>query len=103
MPHGVPVRLASHDDGYGGGHEVNSSQESRNIGRIISSGPSTARRGKGAGMDYPVLVNHSKPLIGRPDPDGHEKEDANPCKGGRETPQEQGRPQSRPARTTAER
>src|SRR5437879_9372010 len=61
MAHGVPVRLASHDDGDGGGHAVNSFRESKNIGRIIGSAQTSARRGKGAGMDYPVLVNLGKP------------------------------------------
>src|SRR6266436_7295496 len=100
VPHGIPVRLASHNDGYRGGHEVNSSQESRNIGRIISSGPSAARRGKGAGMDYPVLVNHGKPLIGKPDPDEHEKEAAGARTGGCKTQPAPGGPQSRPAQAT---
>src|SRR5262249_60400880 len=49
MPHGIPVRLASHDNCYRGGHEINSSRESRNIGRIIGSGPSAARRWQGSG------------------------------------------------------
>src|SRR6202048_2539451 len=60
--HGVPVRLASHDDGDGGGHTVNSFRESKNIGRIIGSAQASARRGKGAGMDYPVLGKRGKPL-----------------------------------------
>src|ERR1700716_4614460 len=62
MAHGVPVGLASHDDRDGDGHKVNSFRESKNIGRIIRSAQSTARRGKGTGMDYPVLVNRGKPL-----------------------------------------
>src|SRR6266480_4375780 len=61
MAHGPPVGLASHDDGYWRGHTVNSFRESKNIGRIIGSAQSSARRGKGAGMDYPVLVNPGKP------------------------------------------
>ena len=64
MAHGVPVRLASHDDGDWGGHTVNSFRESKNIGRIIRSAQGSARRGKGAGMDYPVLVNPGKPSEG---------------------------------------
>src|SRR5258708_38359416 len=64
MAHGIPVRLASHDDGDGGGHTVNSFRESKNIGRIIGSAQASARRGKGAGMDYPVLVNLGKPSQG---------------------------------------
>src|SRR5579859_2676618 len=60
VPHGLPVGLASHDDGDGSGHRVNSSQESKNIGRIIGSGPMSARRGKGAGMHYPVLAKSGK-------------------------------------------
>src|SRR6202035_5645927 len=65
MAHGVPVRLASHDDGDGGGHTVNSFRESKNIGRIIRSAQGSARRGKGSGMDYPVLVNPGKSHEGR--------------------------------------
>src|ERR1019366_9839989 len=60
---GVPVRLASHDDGYGRGHAVNSFRESKNIGRIIGLAQGSARRGKGSGMDYPVLVNPGKPPL----------------------------------------
>src|SRR3990170_6894813 len=56
MAQGLPVRLASHDDGYGRGHMVNYSRESKNIGRIIRSAQGSARRGKESGMDYPVLV-----------------------------------------------
>src|SRR5882757_8471736 len=62
MAHGPPVGLASHDDGYGRGHTVNSFRESKNIGRIIRSAQASARRGKRLGMDYPVLVNPGKPL-----------------------------------------
>src|SRR3954471_7720383 len=62
MSHGVPVRLASHDDGDWGGHAVNSLRESKSIGRIIGSAQGSARRGKGSGMDYPVLVNRGKPF-----------------------------------------
>src|SRR5438045_3095123 len=39
MAHGRPVRLASHDDGDGGGHTVNSFRESKNIGRKYMIGP----------------------------------------------------------------
>src|SRR5258707_29556 len=62
MAHGLPVGLASHDDGDRGGHAVNSFRESKNIGRIIRSARGSARRGMGSGMDYPVLVNPGKPL-----------------------------------------
>src|ERR1700733_7938454 len=82
MAHGVPVRLASHDDGDGGGHMVNSFRESKNIGRIIRSAQGSARRGKGSGMDYPVLVNCGKPLKG-----SNEEENQGDRGGGRETPQ----------------
>ena len=35
MAHGVPVRLATHDDGDDGGHvQVNSFRESKSIGRL---------------------------------------------------------------------
>ncbi len=34
VAHGLPVRLAAHDDGDGYGHLVNSVRESRNIGRL---------------------------------------------------------------------
>src|SRR5258708_10541405 len=61
MAHGLPVGLASHDDGDRGGHSVNSFRESKSIGRIIGSAQTSARRGKGSGMDYPVLVNPGKP------------------------------------------
>ena len=47
MAHGVPVRLASHDDGDRGGHAVNSFRESKNIGRIIGSTRGSARRWQG--------------------------------------------------------
>src|ERR1039457_6572520 len=60
VAHGLPVGLASHDDGDRGGHTVNSFRESKNIGRIIRSAQASARRGKGSGMDYPVLVNPGK-------------------------------------------
>src|SRR3981081_4287100 len=62
VAHGLPVGLASHDDGDGGGHTVNSFRESKNISRIIRSAQTSARRGKGSAMDYPVLVNRGKPL-----------------------------------------
>src|SRR5467141_357497 len=62
VAHGLPVGLASHDDGYGRGHTVNSFRESKSIGRIIRSAQASARRGKRWGMDYPVLVNPGRPL-----------------------------------------
>ena len=34
MAHGLPVGLASHDDGDGGGHDSDSLQESKSIGRL---------------------------------------------------------------------
>src|SRR5215468_2712794 len=52
---------------------VNSYRESRSIGRIIGSGPTTARRGKGTLMDYPVLVNPGKPSKAGLNKDGDEK------------------------------
>src|SRR3981189_2804130 len=61
VAHGLPVGLASHDDGDRGGHLVNSFRESKSIGRIIGSAQTSARRGKETGMDYPVLVNPGKP------------------------------------------
>src|SRR6516165_11652240 len=66
MAHGLPVRLASHDDGDGCGHKLNSSRESRSIGPIIVSGLTAARRGKGIGMHYPVLVKSGKPGVAVP-------------------------------------
>src|SRR5258706_15553454 len=39
VAHGRPVRLASHDNGDGGGHAVNSFRESKNIGRKYKIGP----------------------------------------------------------------
>src|SRR6266853_801796 len=47
VAHGVPVRLASHDDGDGGGHKVNSFRESKNIGRIIGSAQGQAKAWQG--------------------------------------------------------
>ena len=87
MAHGVPVRLASHDNGYGRGHAVNSFRESKNIGRIIGLAQGSARRGKGSGMDYPVLVNPGKP----PRNNGHEEENQVDRFGYRETPQKRRR------------
>src|SRR3954464_5514160 len=62
VAHGSPVRLASHDDGAGGGLILRSSRESRNMGRSIETGPIAARHGKGTAMDYPVLANPGKPI-----------------------------------------
>src|ERR1700734_1013836 len=83
MAHGVPVRLASHDDGYRRGHAVNSFRESKNIGRIIGLAHGSARRGKGSGMDYPVLVNPGKPAL----KNDHEEENKLDRFGRRETPE----------------
>src|SRR5215475_13391223 len=74
VTHRVPVGLASHDDGNRGGHEVDFSRESKNIGRIIGSGLTTARYAKGAAMDYPVLVKTGKPRYAVLNKDGHEEE-----------------------------
>ena len=92
MAHGVPVRLASHDDGDGRGHAVNSFRESKNIGRIIGSAQGSARRGKGSGMDYPVLVNPGKPpLEGMP----MKKKTRSTASGACKTPQKQRRASAR--------
>ncbi len=97
MAHGVPVRLASHDDGYGRGHAVNSFRESKNIGRIIGLAQGSARRGKGFGMDYPVLVNSGKPPL----KDAHEEESKAERFGHLKTPQRQRRgTQGRPRRAS---
>src|ERR1700733_455342 len=94
MAHGVPVRLASHGDGDWGGHAVNSFRESKNIGRIIGLAQGSARRGKGSGMDYPVLVNPGKPPL----KNAHEEENQVDRFRYLKTPQKRGRgPQGGPA------
>ena len=62
VPHGVPVGLASHDDGDGSGHWVNSLRIQK-VRPIIGSDLMTARRGREEGMHYPVLVNPGKSEI----------------------------------------
>src|SRR5882672_5261492 len=53
MAHGLPVGLASHDDGYRRGHTVNSFRESKNIGRIIRS--AKLRQGVARGREWTIL------------------------------------------------
>src|SRR5258708_4795986 len=47
VAHGIPVRLAAHDDGDRGGHKVNSFRESKSIGRIIGPAQGEAKAWQG--------------------------------------------------------
>ena len=69
--HGLPVGLASHNDGDGYGHLVNSVRESRNIGRIIGAARVSSKAWQGIRNGLSCLGESrqafiSKPAQGRP-------------------------------------
>src|SRR5882757_3303355 len=94
MTHGLPVRLASHDEGDGCGHFVNSVRESRNIGRIIRAARASSKTWQGVTNGLSCLGESrqafiSKPAQGRPGK-GNDEENQGTRLEGPKTPQKRG-------------
>ena len=90
VTHGLPIRLASHDDGYRGGHLVNSVRESRNIGRIIGVACASSKAWQGVRNGLSCLGKSGQASSTGFNTDGHEEKNQGGGLRGRKKPQKRG-------------